>query len=118
MKTSLFIYALLQGLLVAFSYDIEEIVERGGQRGSSYYDWPTANIPNQHLFPCGVYGAESNYGQAVCMVLWDYKIECHIRNFKGNLYGKELKLRNLERIMNDRFAAIINTYCESFLTDL
>ena len=52
------------------------------------------------------------------MVLWDYKIECHIRNFKGNLYGKELKLRNLERIMNDRFAAIINTYCESFLTDL
>ena len=43
MKTSLFIYALLQGLLVAFSYDIEEIVQRGGQRGSSYYDWPTDN---------------------------------------------------------------------------
>ena len=116
MKTSLFIYALLQGLLVAFSYDIEEIVQHGQQRGSSYYDWPTANIPNRHLFPCGIYGAESNYGKAVCIILTN--IECHIRKFQGNLYGKKLKLKKLERIMDDHFAAIINTYCESFLTDL
>ena len=75
---------------------ISGIVIKGSRYGKHFFDYPTANLINSVNLPCGVYTASSNYGD--CIVFSLDMLECHIKNFKGNLYNKKLVLKNIKKI--------------------
>lgn len=95
------------------SIRIKETIERGDQKASTFYDFPTANIKNTIHLPCGMYTANSNYGDAVCLVLHPDTLECHIKNFDENIYGKTLQLANIEQAKDDNLAKLINVGCRA-----
>lgn len=82
--------------------NINSRVIHGSKTSSNLYDYPTANIANNINLPCGIYTAESNFGDCICMVLSPFNIECHIKKFNKNIYGKELKLRNIKKIKGEQ----------------
>ena len=70
----------------------------GLQLGKKLFDYPTANISNSINLPKGMYLADSNFGDCICMVFHDDIIECHIKDFNKDIYGKTLKLKNITNI--------------------
>ena len=124
MKNSIFLSIVVIFILLYFiishresftnKYEINEPIITGANIASSKYDYPTANIANSKNLSCGMYTANSNYGDCICMVLSPSRIECHIKNFNKNIYGKRLKLNNLHKIKdtNDDLASIINLACD------
>ena len=59
-----------------------------------------------------MYTANSNYGDAVCLVLHPDKLECHIKNFDGTIYGKTLQLENIKEAKDDRLGNLIHLGCQ------
>ena len=70
----------------------------GHQLGKNIFDYPTANIKNNINLPEGIYIANTNYGDGICMVFNKYIIEIHIKNFNKNIYGKIIKLTNIKNL--------------------
>ena len=94
-----------------FINKITNNIEKGDGYISRIYGYPTANIENIINLECGTYTANSNYGDCACLVINPKKIECHIKNFKGDLYGKKLKLYNIKRTYDDLDSAL-SLYCD------
>lgn len=94
---------------------ISGIVKKGSGEGNPIFDYPTANIDNTVNLPCGIYIANSNYGDCVLLSLTKSIIECHIKKFNGNLYGKKIVLKNIQKLdgKNNRTVNIFNKGCKT-----
>ena len=92
---------------------ISGIVRSGSGYGKPFFDYPTANIDNHEKLGCGVYTASSNYGDCIVFSFDSSRLECHIKNFNGNLYNKKIVLKNIKKldskVDNDKYP-IINIF--------
>ena len=77
---------------------ISGIVIKGYGYGKPFFDYPTANIDNHENLSCGVYTATSNYGDCIIFSFDSSVLECHIKNFSGNLYNEKLVLKNIKKL--------------------
>ena len=69
-----------------------------GEGVSKLYGFPTANIRIKEKLPCGVFDGKSQYGKTTVMSDGKGYVEAHIHNFNKNIYGKELKIENIDYI--------------------
>jgi len=68
-----------------------------GKGLSRLIDWRTANVSDCPVKIPGFYQCETNFGPATAVV-WDSgRCEVHIHNFRRNIYGRLLKMRNFVR---------------------
>ncbi|MFW6160366.1 MAG: bifunctional riboflavin kinase/FAD synthetase [Acidobacteriota bacterium] len=93
-------------------YQIEGRVITGSSRGKSI-GYPTANLATKnHLFLRGVFVSEvslnnsrfpalTNIGHCPTFEGKSFRVECHIINYKGDLYGKEVKIDFLKKIRDE-----------------
>jgi FAD synthase len=92
---------------------ISGIVTKGSGYGKPFFDYPTANIDNHENLGCGLYTATSNYGDCIVFSFDSSRLECHIKNFSGNLYNKKIVLKNIKkldsRVDNEKYP-IINIF--------
>lgn len=96
---------------------ISGIVRKGYRNGKAFFDYPTANIDNHENLSCGVYTATSNYGDCIVLSFDSSVLECHIKNFSGNLYNKKLVLKNIKKLDGNEnkyplFINILNKGCK------
>jgi len=95
---------------------IRGIVQKSKGKATPHYDYPTANLFGHHSLPSGIYTANTEYGKAIVIsIRHAHKeldgakdvLEVHIKKFSGDLYGKEITLRDIKK-KNDPFAQIFN----------
>ena len=96
-----------------FDNNIRGIVLDGEKVASNIYDYPTANISVKHNYNPGVYSADSNFGKCICFIPSKYSLECHIKDFNKDIYGKELVLNNLKE-NNDNLSKVIKAGYEKY----
>jgi FAD synthase len=67
-----------------------------GHKKMREHDWKTANIVNcpKKTKELGFYSCTTNYGKGT-LVRNAHHCEVHIHNFDGDIYGEELKLKNI-----------------------
>jgi riboflavin kinase/FMN adenylyltransferase len=97
--------------LLGRRWEIEGTVEAGDQRGRSI-GFPTANVAlGEHLRPAtGVYAVEvEGCGPGVANLGWrptvggsDLRLEVHVFDFDGDLYGRTLRVALVEYLRGER----------------
>ncbi len=105
--------------LLGREYSIRGKVEHGAHRGASL-GFPTANIsPSNQIIPAkGVYVAEVCMGRNLHHAVVNVgvnptfggdtlRIEAHLMEFKGDLYGENIEIRFIDRIRHEkRFSSV------------
>lgn len=98
--------------LLGRAYEIEGTVVKGKSRGKNI-GFPTANmVTDNEITPLGVYltlveigsktyKALTNIGSCPTFIQKETQIESHIVNFHGDLYGKKMSVRFLEKIRDE-----------------
>lgn len=93
-------------------YQIEGKIIAGNSRGKSI-GYPTANLSTEnHIFLRGVFISEvglnnsrfpalTNIGSCPTFDYKDFRVECHIINYEGNLYGKKIKIEFLRKLREE-----------------
>jgi len=69
-----------------------------GEGTSRDYDYPTANIIIKKPMKCGVFNGMSQYGKTTILSNGTNYVECHIHNFNKNIYGKTLKIKDIDYV--------------------
>ena len=82
------------------------IVQKGGEYGRRL-GFPTANIPLEDTDVSGIFAAMvtvegKEYQAAVYADQRNKVLEAHLIDFDGDLYGKELEIKLLEKIREDK----------------
>lgn len=107
--------------LLGWSWEIRGIVQHGDKRGREL-GYPTANVPlGETIHPAyGVYAcwvqvpghadwyrAATNIGIRPMFETKTALVEAHILDFKGDLYGRELRIRPVKKIRDEmKFGAL------------
>jgi riboflavin kinase/FMN adenylyltransferase len=98
--------------LLGRAYEIEGTVVKGKSRGKNI-GFPTANmVTDNEITPLGVYltsvdigyetyKALTNIGSCPTFLQNETQIESHIVNFHGDLYGKKIRVRFIEKIRDE-----------------
>ena len=76
--------------------EVEGIVERGEGQAGKLHGYPSANIKSD--LDKGIYTGKTKYGYCVLAVGRPPSTEIHIFDFDGDLYGKNLKVRDITRV--------------------
>ena len=92
-------------------FEVEGLVVEGDRRGKAL-GFPTANLevaPDQFLPPKGIYaGAALGHRAAVSIGVNPHyggtvlRVEAHLLDFEGDLYGRQLLLELWERLRDER----------------
>jgi len=103
------------GRLLGRSYEISGTIVQGRQRGGRLLGFPTANIrmttqaqPRRGVYVVEVDVEGRTYGGAACLGYnptfgdVDLSLEVHILDFEGNIYGKPITVRFLERLRDEK----------------
>jgi riboflavin kinase / FMN adenylyltransferase len=116
--------------LLGRPYSIRGVVEAGAKRGRTI-GFPTANLGGVHtLVPKdGVYAVRVRLGDRVCPAAANVgpnptfgedakKIEVHLIDFSGDLYGRELRVEFVRRLRDTRPFAGVNELVEQLKQDV
>lgn len=83
-------------------FSIDGIVEKGEGVAGKVFDTPTANITTQTQIPEGIYVGHAyvdavQHNALIC-IRQNKPTEIHLLDWDGNLYGKHVECRLVERI--------------------
>ena len=87
---------------------ISGIVRKGYGYGKPFLIIRQPTIDNHENLSCGVYTTTSNYGDCIIFSFDSSVLECHIKNFSGNLYNKKLVLKISKNSMEMRITINIH----------
>ena len=94
---------------------IKEITFSGtvinGQGLQSLFGYPTANIENTSNIEYGLYLGRCEYGSTITMVA-EKKIETHIIDWSGDLYGKTLSVELFSKFDSHGIKQFVDTIKE------
>tara|TARA_B100000287_G_C20146549_1_gene588382 strand:- start:39 stop:332 length:294 start_codon:yes stop_codon:yes gene_type:complete len=76
--------------------EVEGLVEKGLGLSSETHGYPSANIKSD--LEMGIYTGSTKYGPCILAVGTPPSTEIHIFEFDGDLYGKNLKIKNIKRV--------------------
>tara|TARA_B100000795_G_C22374903_1_gene277493 strand:+ start:155 stop:523 length:369 start_codon:yes stop_codon:yes gene_type:complete len=69
-----------------------------GDGTSRNYGYRTANMKIKKPMECGVFNGTSQYGKTTILSNGTNYVECHIHDFKKNIYGETLEIKNIDYI--------------------
>ncbi len=110
-------------------YEIEGTVVQGDSRGQ-ILGIPTANIaPRNEILPSGVFITESeiqdklfpsvtNIGKRPTISSSSQTMESHLLNFRGTIYGQEIKTKLLKKIRDERKFPDLESLRQQILQDI
>lgn len=73
-------------------------VVKKGDGVARKYGYRTANMNIKQKLDCGIFNGDSKYGKTTIISNGKGFVECHIHDFKKNIYGKKLKIDNIRYI--------------------
>ena len=82
-----------------------------GQGLQSLFGYPTANIENTSNIEYGLYLGRCEYGSTITMVT-ESKIETHIIDWTGDLYGKTLSMELFSKFDGHGIKQFVDTIKE------
>jgi FAD synthase len=75
-----------------------------GDGTSRNYGYRTANMKLKKPMECGVFNGMSQHGKTTILSNGTNYVECHIHDFNKDIYGKTLKIKNIDYIdENDKY---------------
>ncbi|MFA5946422.1 MAG: riboflavin kinase [Patescibacteria group bacterium] len=82
---------------------VSGIVEKGKGEAGPIYGLPTANITIGGWFRPGIYSGKvtvsnKTYGAAICYGASKDKLEAHLLDFSGDLYGQTITVEILDKV--------------------
>lgn len=82
---------------------VSGIVEKGRQEAGPVYGLPTANLTVGGWFRPGIYSGRvmignKTYGAAICYGAEKNKLEAHLLDFTGDLYGQTITVEILDKV--------------------
>ena len=82
---------------------VSGIVQKGLGEAGPIYGLPTANITVGGWFRPGIYSgevmvADKTYGAVICYGAVKDKLEAHLLDFSGNLYGQTITVEILDKV--------------------
>lgn len=71
---------------------------------SRKYGYRTANMKLKKPMECGVFNGMSQHGKTTILSNGTNYVECHIHDFNKDIYGKTLKIKNIDYVNeNDKY---------------
>lgn len=82
---------------------VSGIVEKGRGEAGPVFGLPTANITVGGWFRPGIYSGkvtvgDKTYGAAICYGAMKDKLEAHLLDFSGDLYGQTITVEILDKV--------------------
>ena len=73
-----------------------------GEGKARKYGYRTANMEIKENLDCGIFNGDSNYGKTTIFSNGNGFVECHIHNFNKDIYGKKLKIKNIDHVNHSK----------------